>query len=152
MRVCFSGTFNVLHIGHKKLIDKAFELAGPQGSVHIGISEGKLIENKKYKIPIEQRLSNLKEYLKEKGYTSRATIKVIRDEFDKAATGDYDTMIVSPETIKNAEELNEIRIKNGKKPLKLFKVEYVLADDNKPISSTRILDKEIDEEGRVPSN
>lgn len=149
MRVCFSGTFNVLHIGHKKLIDKAFELAGKDGFVYIGITHGEMIENKKYKIPFEQRIYNLKNYLESKGYKRNVSVEVIYDEFDKAATGEYDAMIVSVETVKNGEELNKIRVKNGKKPVKLIQIPHVLAEDNKPISSTRILNKEIDEEGKV---
>ena len=44
---------------------------------------------------------------------------------------------------------NHKRIENRKKSLKIIKIDYVLADDNKPISSTRILNKEIDEDGKV---
>ena len=131
------------------MIDKAFELAGKDGFVYIGITNDEMIEKKKYGIPLEKRINNLKSYLKSKDYKHNASIEVIYDEFDKATTGEYDVIIVSPETIKNGEKLNKIRIKNGKKPVKLIQIPHVLAEDNKPISSTRILNKEIDEEGRV---
>ena len=43
MKVCIGGTFNLLHKGHKLLIKKAFEVAGKNGSVLIGVTSGKLI-------------------------------------------------------------------------------------------------------------
>jgi len=70
-------------------------------------------------------------------------------KYGPALDGEYDAIIVSPETIKNAQDLNIKRIKMKKKPLKIVEIPYVLAEDNKPISSTRILNKEIDENGRV---
>ena len=91
-------------------------------------------------------MDSIKEYLSLKGYDERTVIKVIFDEYGPAANGDYDAIIVSTETFKNAEELNKKRIEKGKKPLKLIKIPYILAEDKKPISSTRIYENEIDEE------
>jgi len=47
MKVCFSGTFNALHKGHKHLIDKAFQTAGETGMVYIGITNGEMLKRKK---------------------------------------------------------------------------------------------------------
>ena len=149
MKVCFSGTFNVLHKGHKYLIDKAFEFAGEEGMVYIGVSRGELLKRKKFVNPYEKRVNEIKKYLSVKGYERRCFIKEIFDEYGPAAVGDYDAMIVSPETVINAEKLNKIRTRNGKKPLKIIKIPHILAEDKKPISSSRILNKEIDEEGRI---
>ncbi len=149
MRVCFSGTFNVLHKGHKKLIDKAIKIAGKDGTIYIGVTKGKIANRKKFKKPIFQRVKEIKKYLSLKDYEKNAVIKVISDKFGPAVTGDYDAIIVSEETINNAKEINKKRIENDKKPLKIIKVPYILAEDNKPISSTRILKGEIDKEGRI---
>ena len=46
MKVCLGGTFNNLHKGHEYLILKAFEVAGDDGSVFIGLAIGKLLKNK----------------------------------------------------------------------------------------------------------
>ena len=148
MRVCFSGTFNVLHKGHKQLIEKAFQTAGEHGKVFIGITEGKLLDNKKYKKPLSERMNTLKTYLHSKGYQDRVEIVVITGD-NLAISGDYDAMITSPETKDNAIRINEKRIEQKKKPLQLIEVPYVLAEDQKRISSTRILNKEIDEEGKI---
>ena len=149
MKVCFSGTFNILHKGHKHLIDKAFQIAGKNGTVYIGLTKGEILKKKKFAKPLTERVDVLKEYLSAKGYYKRTVIKVIFDEYGPAADGNFDAIIVSPETFKNAEDINKKRIENGKKPLKIVKISYVLAEDNEPISSTRIYENEIDDEGRV---
>jgi len=149
MKVCFSGTFNILHKGHKHLIDKAIEAAGEKGTLYIGITDGEILKNKEFTIPVNERINIIKKYLKSKDYDKQTIIKIIYDEFGPAVNEDYDAIIVSPETIKNAEELNKKRINTGKKPLKLIIIPHVLADDNKPISSTRIYNKEIDKKGKV---
>jgi len=150
MRVCIGGTFNVLHNGHKMLLEKAFQTAGKNGTVFIGVCKGEILQKKNIVVPFKQRVKNLKEYLKNKGYTTnRFSIVPIFDKYGLTIDEDYDAIIVSPETTNNAEEINKKRIKMGKKPLKIIKVPFVLAEDQKPISSTRILNKEIDENGRV---
>ena len=51
MKVCIGGTFDTLHKGHELLIDKAFQTAGEQGSVLIGITKGEIQKNeRKHKI------------------------------------------------------------------------------------------------------
>ncbi len=149
MRVCFSGTFNVLHKGHKYLIDKAFQIAGKNGTVFIGVTEGRMLQEKKFSRPLDKRVDAIQEYLLTKGYDKHAVIKVIYDKYGPAINEEYDAIIVSSETIKNAEGINKKRIENNKKPLKIVKIPHVLAEDNKPISSTRIINKEIDENGKV---
>jgi len=149
MRVCVSGTFNVLHKGHKKLIDKAFEIAGKTGIVYIGVTGEKMLKRKKFEKPFIERVKAINDYLSGKKYNKRFFIKKIYNKYGPALDGEYDAIIVSPETIKNAQDLNIKRIKMKKKPLKIVEIPYVLAEDNKPISSTRILNKEIDENGRV---
>lgn len=149
MKVCFSGTFNVLHKGHKFLIDKAFKAAGKNGTVFIGLTKGELLEQKKILVPFNERLKALDDYLKKQGYKKQAVIVPITHKTGPAAYEDYDAIIVSPETSKNAQEINTERIKNRKKPLKIILIPHVKAEDNAPISSTRILNKEIDEDGRL---
>jgi len=149
MKICIGGTFDLLHKGHKKLIDKAFEKAGKNGFVFIGLTTNKMTKNKKFVKPIEERLKKLKDYLSEKCFIDRSLIKQIVDKYGPSIEGDFDAIVVSPETFKTAEEINLKRIKNGKKPLKIIKISFVLADDGKPISSTRIFKGEIDKNGHI---
>jgi len=149
MKVCIGGTFNTLHKGHKSIIDKAFEVAGKNGSVFIGLATGKLLKNKKGTNPLKLRKKNLEKYLTKKRFINRATIKPIADKYGPSIEEDFDAIVVSPETIKTAEEINNKRIQKGKKPLKIIQVSFVLAKDRKTISSTRIINKEIDENGEI---
>jgi len=148
MKVCIGGTFNILHKGHKKLIDKAFETAGENGSVFIGVTKGEILKNKKFLIPFDKRVNSIKKYLIEKDYNKQAIIKPIYDIYGEAVDKEYEAIITSVETVENAKKINEKRIKEGIKPLKIITIDLVLAKDNKLISSTRIFNKEIDDEGK----
>ena len=149
MRICLGGTFNIFHKGHKHLIDKAFETAGRNGFVFIGVSEGPLTRNKKFLKPYILRVNAVQKYLDEQGYTPCASIQPITTKYGVAVDGNFDAIIVSPETKDNAHKINEKRQSLGKKPLEIVEISHILADDNKPISSTRIYNEEIDEEGRI---
>lgn len=149
MKVCLGGTFNILHYGHKKLINKAFELAGSKGSVFIGLTTDDFVKNKvNIKSYLERKIA-LEKYLKEKRYFKSAIIKPISDRFGPTLEEEFDTIIVSQETTKTAEEINLIRKKKGKKPLKIIQIPMVFAKDDLPISSTRIHNKEIDKNGNI---
>jgi len=149
MIVCIGGTFNILHKGHKILISKAFEKAGKTGKVFIGVTKGEILQNKIYVKPYNERVNAIKKYLLKQGYDKQAIIKPILDKYGPTIDGEFDAIIVSPETIKNAEEINKKRIANRKNPLEIIKIPFVLAEDKKPISSTRILKKEIDNNGKI---
>jgi len=148
MKVCVGGTFNILQKGHKKLLDKAFEIAGENGTIFIGIIEGEMLKKKKFSVSLNERKRNLEKYLLTKKYNNRSVIIAIRDMYGYAVDMDLDAIIVSPETFKNAEKINKDRIRGGKKTLRIIQIPFVLAFDKKPISSTRIKNKEIDKEGK----
>jgi len=151
MKVCLGGTFNILHKGHKKLIDKAYEIAGKNGSVFIGLATGELSDKKSYLKTYKVRKQTLKQYLHEKGFIERAIIKPIKDRYGPSIEKDFNAIVVSSETVKTAEEINKKRMEKGKKPLEIVKIPLILADDGVPISSTRIIKNEIDLNGRVLS-
>ncbi len=149
MKVCIGGTFDILHKGHKLLIDTAFKIAGEKGTVFIGLATGDLLKNKKNVKTFEQREKNIHKYLFDKGFNSKVVIKPINDEYGPTLNKDFDVIVVSPETTKTAEEINIKRRDNGKKPLRIVQIPFVNADDNKPISTTRVKNKEIDENGQI---
>lgn len=149
MKVCIGGTFDIIHKGHKLLISKAFEIANENGTVFIGITSDDLIKNKKETRSFNSRKKSVKEFLEKKETLDKTIIKKISDKFGPTIDEDFDVIIVSPETVKTAEEINKIRKNEGKKPIKIVKIPFVLADDGKPISSTRIRKGEIDTEGHI---
>ena len=149
MKVCIGGTFDFLHDGHKNLINKAFEIAGENGFVFIGLTTNKITKRKKTVVKIKDRQKQLQEYLIEKRFNNRASIKPIKDKYGPSIDGDFDAIVVSPETFETAQEINQKRADNGKKPLKIIKIPYVLAEDGQPISSSRIFRGEIDKNGHV---
>ncbi len=149
MKVCLGGTFDLLHKGHKKLINKAFEIAGKNGFVFIGLATNKMTKRKKIVETIEERQKKLLEYLIKKCFIDRALIKPIADKYGPSIEEDFDAIIVSPETFETAQKINLKRVENRKKPLKIIKIPFVLAEDGKPISSTRISKGEIDKNGHV---
>jgi pantetheine-phosphate adenylyltransferase len=149
MNICVGGTFDLLHKGHKKLINKAFEIAGKNGFVFIGLTTNKITTRKKFVKSFEERQKKLQEFLSEKCFIDRALIIPITDKYGPSTKGDFDAIIVSPETYDTAKEINLKRVENKKKPLKIIKIPFVLAEDGKPISSTRIYKKEIDLNGYI---
>jgi len=57
--------------------------------------------------------------------------------------------VVSPETKHGGEKINEIREERGFDPLEIEIVDHVRAEDGDIISSTRIVNGEIDEHGNL---
>jgi len=149
MKVCVGGTFNKLHKGHKFLLNKAFESAGANGVVYIGLARGTLVKNKKNIKPFSERKKTLKNFLHRKKFLRQAKIVPIYKKYGLTLIEDYDAIVVSPETVKIAEEINFKRKQMGRQQLKIIKIPYILSEDGKPISSTRINNKEINENGKI---
>ena len=149
MRVCIGGTFDTLHKGHKLLIDKALQTGGKKGSVFIGVTTENMSKIKGDIKSFRKRRKNIEKYLISKGYINRTTIKEIFDKYGPSIEGNFDAIVVSPETKSTAEEINKKRQQKGKKLLEIVQIPFVLANDDIPISSSRIRKKEIDENGII---
>lgn len=148
-KVAVGGTFQYLHDGHARLIEKAFEIAG-SGKVHIGLTSDEMLQKNHGVDSYENRRAKLFEYIKEKGFPEdRYEITRLDDPYGPTLEEDFDYIVVSPETYPVALKINSIREEKGKKPLKIVYVEYVMAEDGIPISSTRIAKGEIDRHGRL---
>lgn len=145
-RVVIGGTFETLHKGHLALFKRAFGL----GEVFIGLTSDKLAKkHKKRKVKdFKERKKNLASFVKNE-FSVVPNIVKIEDKFGPSLKEDFDYIVVSSETYKTAAMLNEERKKLGKKPLKIIKINFVLAEDGKPISDSRILRDEIDSEGKL---
>jgi pantetheine-phosphate adenylyltransferase len=150
MKVMVGGTFDPLHDGHKKLLERSFEIAGRNGFVTVGVTADGFANRKAHPIrPFEIRKSELVEFLNSAGYSGRYEVEVLNDRFGSALESDFDALVVSEETFKTGVEINEIRKEKGQKKVDLHQITCVLADDGKWISSTRIWNGEIDNKGRL---
>ncbi len=140
------GTFDILHKGHKALLKKAFQL----GKVFIGLTSDKMAKERKGRgiQDFRERKRELENFIKAVSKT-KAKIFKIENKFGFTLEEDFDYIVVSPETYQTALIINEERKKKNKKPLKIIKIDFVLAQDGKPISSRRILAGEIDREGNL---
>ena len=146
--ICVGGTFEYLHRGHKALLERAFSLGKP---VCIGLTTDDFAissRNGRAVLPYERRKKALESYFKEKGYADYK-IFPLNDRYGDILSERYTDIVVSGETVRTANEINELRSEKGLKPLKIHIVPHVLADDFLPISSTRIRKGEIDGEGRL---
>ena len=144
-KVAVGGTFEILHKGHEALLQKAFSL----GKVTIGLTSDQFAEKlKKRKVEkFSERKRNLENFILKK-FKKRTKIVKINNIFGPTLKEDFDFLVVSSETLKNALKINKEREKLGKRPIKIVKVKMVLAEDGKPISSTRIKKGEVDREGK----
>ncbi len=145
-KVIIGGTFEVLHKGHLAFLKKAFSL----GKVTIGLTSDKMAGRlKKRKVKsFEQRKKELKNFAKKK-FNSDCRIVRIEDIFGPVLRQNFDYLVVSPETYDNALLINKKRTENKKKLIEIVEIKLVLAEDKKPISSTRILKGLIDKNGRL---
>ncbi|MDK2796414.1 MAG: pantetheine-phosphate adenylyltransferase [Archaeoglobaceae archaeon] len=147
MKVVLGGTFEPLHEGHKKLIDCAIKLGGRE--VMIGITSDEMARKRvRSVLPFELRVENVRQFIIRK-YGFEPEIVMITNPYGKTLENDFDALIVSPETFEMALKINAKRLEMGKREIRIVKVDWVLAKDGKPISSTRIKKGEIDRYGSL---
>ncbi|OUJ19139.1 Phosphopantetheine adenylyltransferase CAB4 [Methanonatronarchaeum thermophilum] len=147
MKVVVGGTFSHLHKGHKTLLKKAFNHGD---HVIIGITSNKMCQNKHGEIQdYKTRKKQLKKYIETISQNTEYQITKIEDKVGVSLQKNLDAIIVSPETRKNAIEINKKRIEKGNKPLKIIEIPLQTAEDGKPISSTRIRKGQIDRDGNL---
>jgi len=145
MKVGVAGTFNVLHRGHRTLLNRAFELGD---WVVVGITSDSFPSKKQFHAPLERRTEALRDYLS--STDKKWEIEVLQDGMGSAAYDrELNMLVVSQGTVQNAERINDIRISKGLKPLVIEEIKHVLGEDCATITSTRVLEEEIDEDGRL---
>ncbi|MBU3967651.1 MAG: phosphopantetheine adenylyltransferase [Euryarchaeota archaeon] len=146
-RIAVGGTFDPLHAGHKALLAKASELSR-RGELLVGLTSNDMVRNKFHDVAdYNQRFEDVLGFVRSQGI--EPVIVRLDDPYGPSIKEDFDCIVVSPETHPVALKINTIRREKGLIPLIIILVDYVLADDGLPISSTRIKRGEIDANGRV---
>jgi len=149
-KVAVGGTFDVLHKGHKSLLDKAFEVGD---RVVIGLSSDEFVSKMgkpHLTAPFKERYIELVAYLEDLGWVGRAEIVPLNDPFGLTISGKgLEALVVSQETEKTAQKINERRKNAGLLPLVIVTVNMVPAENLVPISTTRIRSGEIDRNGHL---
>lgn len=145
-KIAVGGTFDKFHKGHEKLISTAFELGE---EVLIGITSDKFVNSKVHEIEsFDQRVSRIKSFVEK--FDNDYEIKEI---FDANGSADVDSVldaiVVSEETESSAGRINLLRNNNGLNLLDIIVIEWIMADDGNPISSTRIRKGEINKRGKL---
>lgn len=154
--VATGGTFDHLHKGHDALLTRSFSLGDV---VVIGVTSD-AFASRAGKRPDQsylERVEVLERFLRSKFPGRKYVIAILDDFFGPGiASSDVEAIVVTKETSARVPIANALRANKGYPPLKVEVVDYVLAGDDRPISSTRIRRGEIDTEGRLlkpgPSN
>jgi pantetheine-phosphate adenylyltransferase len=151
MDVALGGTFDPVHDGHRKLFERAFEL----GDVTVGLTSDELA-------PATRHVECTVRSFDERKRDLEAELTSFASEYDRefevrqldeptgiATEPKFDVLVVSPETRETGERINDIRADRDIDPLDIEVVEHVRAEDGDIISSTRIVQGEIDEHGNL---
>lgn len=148
-RVATGGTFDHIHVGHRRLLERSFEVGE---IVVIGVTSDEFVrkQGKRPDHTYEERASQLVDYL-DKNFPGRKYVIARLDDFfgPGIASPDVQAIVVSPETAARVPLANRLRAEKGYPPLEMVTIEKALAEDGQPISSTRIRRGEIDTEGKL---
>lgn len=150
MKVCLGGTFDRFHVGHEAMLREAVRDAA---AVFVGVTDGDLAQRLDRSVaPWDERANAVRAFVASTGFAGELTVSRLTDDAGPAATGDYDAIVVSPETVPGARRINEKREAADLDPLALRVVPHVHGDDRLPVSATRIAAGDIDREGRRRSD
>lgn len=152
--VC-GGTFDHFHKGHDGFLKYALSLSR---KLIIGVTSDKFV--RRWKIDdrswnqietLEERKKSILEFVKKEDALDRTEIVKIDDLFGNTLSKDLaiDAIVVSNETKKGADIINQRRAELDLPPLKIFIAPPVEAQDHKLISSARIRNGEIDRKGKL---
>ncbi|MBN3037305.1 MAG: pantetheine-phosphate adenylyltransferase, partial [Candidatus Diapherotrites archaeon] len=146
MKVCVGGTFNRLHEGHQRLIDKAFSLSD---HVVIGVTTDAFAKklNKEAEVrSFEERVADLNLYT-----MGRAEIVPIEDVAGPVLQDPaVSVLVTSTETYRNAFKINEDRVKLGMKPVLVVVIPLVKNAKGLKLSSTALIKDEQPSFATVP--
>lgn len=134
--VGLGGTFDHLHIGHRLMLTLAVLLG--RDKIIIGITEEEMLEGKEFMDRIEsyeERKQKVMSYMcslkNDLASDVLVEIEPLKDRYGPTILLEkMDCIIITPETIDGALEINRIRSSKGFNPLQIFKVDLILLDSS----------------------
>ena len=147
--VALGGTFDIIHDGHMKLLNKAFSISN---KAIIGLTSDELAAKKGKNLlkNYHERFEALKSVIEKNFPKSTYEISKLENDFGPAILeGFVQALVVSKETSNKGILLNELRSKGNLPPVEIVVVPMALAEDGNIISTTRIKNSEIDSSGNL---
>ncbi len=148
--IVVGGTFDGLHKGHIFFLKQAIASAHV---VTIGLTSEAYIRRFKKDAgvtPYSNRYRELTSWLRKKGVADRVHIVPLDNKWGPVLLPDgFDSIAITSQNKETALEINTIRTERGLPPLALVPIDLIAAEDEKPISSTRIRKGEIDKKGAL---
>src|SRR5581483_360918 len=146
-----AGTFDFFHKGHETFLLSTFTHAD---TVHIAITTDEFVRSTKQTVsvsPFKLRKKSVEDFLKKNHLAARAHIFELSDLYGPTLDPQcsFEAIIVTKQSQHGATLINKLRAEKNLFPLKIVEVPFAKAEDNTPISSSRIRNGEIDRSGKL---
>ncbi|XP_037813258.1 bifunctional coenzyme A synthase [Lucilia sericata] len=129
--VVLGGTFDRIHLGHKIFLTQAVIRACCR--LVVGVTTSQLTKSKTLNeliLPVDQRIDELQKFLKEIDATLEYEVVPIDDPFGPTKNDpNMDMIVVSAETLRGGQKVNEVREGNKLNTLDIFCIDLVEATD-----------------------
>ncbi|XP_067644077.1 bifunctional coenzyme A synthase isoform X2 [Eurosta solidaginis] len=127
--VVVGGTFDRIHVGHKIFLTQAVIRCCRR--LVVGVTTSRMNKSKTLSeliLPVESRVEEVREFLKEIDASLQYEVVPIDDPFGPTQSDPkMDMIVVSAETRKGGHKVNELRIKNSLRPLEIYCIDLVEA-------------------------
>ncbi|XP_065359437.1 bifunctional coenzyme A synthase [Calliphora vicina] len=129
--VVLGGTFDRIHLGHKIFLSQAVVRACCR--LVVGVTTSQLTKSKTLSeliLPVDRRINDLQTFLKEIDATLEYEVVPIDDPFGPTKSDpNMDMIVVSAETLRGGQKVNELRQENKLNTLDIFCIDLVEATD-----------------------